>query len=68
MWDLGGLAQQLPNKRDALAALWFFAERAIHYRHGAARILDMGAKVAIGDRVAKTDIHSRPCSKLMPFI
>jgi hypothetical protein len=56
--NLGGLMQQPPNKRDALAASRLGAERAIHHRYGAVFALDMSPEVTIGDAVAETDVHS----------
>jgi hypothetical protein len=66
--DLGRLMQQPPNKMDALAALWFGAERAVHHRHGAVFTLGMSPEVSIGDAVAEADVHSSGHPKSMPFI
>src|ERR1700730_10873987 len=66
--NLGGLMQQPPNERDALAALGLGAERAIHHRYGAVFALDMSPEVTIGDAVAETDVHSCSYPILTPFI
>jgi hypothetical protein len=66
--DLGRLMQQPPNKMDALAALWFGAERAVHHRHRAIFTLGMSPEVSIGDAVAEADVHSSSHPKSMSFI
>jgi hypothetical protein len=58
--EFDDLSQQLPNKGHALAALRLFSQRAIDRRYRAALALGVGAKVAVGDRVAETDVHARP--------
>jgi hypothetical protein len=66
--DLGGLMQQPPNEKDALAALRLGAERAVYHRHRAVFTLGMGPEVSIGDAVAETDVHSCSHPKSMSFI
>jgi hypothetical protein len=66
--DLGGLMQQPPNERDALAALRLGAERAVHHRHRAVFTLGMSLEVSIGDAVAEADVRSCSHPKSMPFI
>jgi len=58
--QLDDLPQQLPNKGHALAALRLFSQGAIDRRYRAALALGVGAKVAVGDRVAETNVHRRP--------
>src|SRR5271167_3957751 len=58
--QLDNLSQQLSNKGHALAALRLFSQGAIDRRYRAALALGVGAKVAVGDRVAETDVHARP--------
>src|SRR5690348_7748468 len=52
-----GPAQQIPDKRDALAALRFGAERAIDHRNRAATAIGLRMKFPVGDAVAETDVH-----------
>jgi hypothetical protein len=66
--DLGGLLQQPPNERDALAALRLGAERAVHHRHRAVFTLGVSLEISIRDAVAEADVHSCSHPKSMPFI
>jgi len=59
LWQLDDLPQQLADKGRALAALRLFSQGAIDRRYRAPFALGVGAKVAVGDRVAKTDVHAR---------
>ena len=68
MPDLGRLAQQMPYESDAFAASRFLAKSVIHHRYSAALAIGVGAKIAIGDPVAETDVHSHGNPKLTAFI
>jgi hypothetical protein len=58
--EFDDLPQQLPDKGRALAALRLFPQGAIDRRYRAALALGVGAKVAVGNRVAETNVHARP--------
>jgi hypothetical protein len=58
--EFDDLPQQLADKGDTLTALGLFSQRTIDRRYRAAVALGVGAKVAVGDRVAETNVHLRP--------
>ena len=64
----GGPAQQIPDKRDALAALRFGAERAIDHRNRAATAIGLRMKFPVGDAVAETDVHRGLDAKFILFM
>src|SRR5258708_26023120 len=57
---LGGLAQRLADKGDALAALRLAAERPVHHRHRTTAARYMPAQVTIANSPAEADIHAEP--------
>ena len=62
------MAQQLPDEGDTFTAARLFAESVIYHRYGAILAIGVGTKIAIGDPVAETDVHSHRTSKFICFI
>jgi hypothetical protein len=66
--NLSGLAQQVPDEGDTFTAARLFAESVIYHRYGAILAIGVGTKIAIGDPVAETDVHSHRNLTLMTRI
>src|SRR5262245_59687595 len=59
--------QQLLRIAEAFAASWFGSQGLINCQNRAIFICNMGAKVAIGDRIAKANVHSAASGTVTGF-